>query len=162
LPLIDLGLDSLMGMRIKNRVENDFQIPPLQVQALRDASVADVVRIVEEAVAAKSEGTSLLEPVVSVEDVEEAETEVREAGELPAGDAPQGVGVAPRDAAERMVFGTWAGITGKAPAGVTSTLPEITEDVAKEIAERLSDRVGREIEAEQVLACETLEPLANI
>ncbi len=37
LPLIDLGLDSLMGMRIKNRVENDFQIPPLQVQALRDA-----------------------------------------------------------------------------------------------------------------------------
>src|SRR5699024_4280468 len=119
LPLIDLGLDSLMGMRIKNRVENDFQIPPLQVQALRDASVADVVRIVEEAVAAKSEGTSLLEPVVSVEDVEEAETEVREAGELPAGDAPQGVGVAPRDAAERMVFGTWAGITGKAPAGVT-------------------------------------------
>src|SRR5699024_5408463 len=40
--------------------------------------------------------------------------------------------------------------------------PEITEDVAKEIAERLSDRVGREIEAEQVLACETLEPLANI
>ena len=34
LPLIDLGLDSLMGMRIKNRIENDFQIPPLQVQAL--------------------------------------------------------------------------------------------------------------------------------
>lgn len=164
LPLIDLGLDSLMGMRIKNRVENDFQIPPLQVQALRDASVADVVRIVEEAVAAKSEGTPLIEPVVSVEDVKEAESEVREAEELPdvPADAPQGVGVAPRDAAERMVFGTWASITGKAPAGVTSTLPTITEDVAKQIAERLSDRVGREIEAEQVLASGTLEPLANI
>ncbi|MCH3846919.1 acyl carrier protein, partial [Campylobacter jejuni] len=51
LPLIDLGLDSLMGMRIKNRVENDFQIPPLQVQALRDASLADVITMVEEAVA---------------------------------------------------------------------------------------------------------------
>jgi len=165
LPLIDLGLDSLMGMRIKNRVENDFQIPPLQVQALRDASVADVVRIVEEAVAAKSEGTPLIEPVVSLEDVREAETEVRPAEELPdaaGGDAPQGVGVAPRDAAERMVFGTWASITGKAPAGVTSTLPEITEDVAKQIAERLSERVGREIEPGQVLEVDTLEPLANI
>ena len=50
LPLIDLGLDSLMGMRIKNRVENDFQIPQLQVQALRDASLADVIVMVEEAV----------------------------------------------------------------------------------------------------------------
>ncbi|MBG6122853.1 type I polyketide synthase [Corynebacterium aquatimens] len=51
LPLIDLGLDSLMGMRIKNRVENDFQIPPLDLQALRDASVADVIALVEDAVA---------------------------------------------------------------------------------------------------------------
>ena len=164
LPLIDLGLDSLMGMRIKNRVENDFQIPPLQVQALRDASVADVVRIVEEAVAAKQgNGTPLIEPVMSVDAVDEAETDVREDTELP--DLPEkkeGVGVAPRDAAERMVFGTWATITGKAPAGVTSTLPEITEDVAKQIAERLSDRVGVEIDPAVVTDAATLEPLANV
>ena len=50
LPLIDLGLDSLMGMRIKNRVEYDFDIPPLQVQALRDGSVDDVIAIVEQMV----------------------------------------------------------------------------------------------------------------
>src|SRR5699024_5693372 len=50
LPLIDLSLDSLMGMRIKNRVEHAFQIPQLQVQALRDASLADVIVMVEEAV----------------------------------------------------------------------------------------------------------------
>ncbi|WP_448852618.1 polyketide synthase Pks13 [Corynebacterium sp. 335C] len=47
LPLIDLGLDSLMGMRIKNRVEHDFGIPALQVQALRDAAVRDVITLVE-------------------------------------------------------------------------------------------------------------------
>lgn len=161
LPLIDLGLDSLMGMRIKNRVENDFQIPPLQVQALRDASVADVVRIVEEAVAAKQgSGTSLIEPVMSIEDVREAEQDVRE--EPVQKDSAQGVGVAPRDAAERMVFGTWATITGKAPAGVTTRLPEVDADVAKQIAERLSDRAGLEITPEQVTGVETLEPLANI
>jgi len=40
LPLIDLGLDSLMGMRIKNRIEHDFSLPSLQVQALRDAAGA--------------------------------------------------------------------------------------------------------------------------
>lgn len=50
LPLIDLGLDSLMGMRIKNRVEYEFDIPPLQVQALRDGSVDDVIAIVEDMV----------------------------------------------------------------------------------------------------------------
>ncbi|MCS5480533.1 polyketide synthase Pks13 [Corynebacterium sp. YIM 101645] len=161
LPLIDLGLDSLMGMRIKNRVENDFQIPPLQVQALRDASVADVVRIVEEAVAAKTNtATPLIEPVMSADDVEEAEQDVRE--EPVQDEAPQGVGVAPRDAAERMVFGTWATITGKAPAGVTTTLPAVDAGVAKQIAERLTDRAGLEITPEQVTGAETLEPLANI
>ncbi|QGU05713.1 polyketide synthase Pks13 [Corynebacterium comes] len=158
LPLIDLGLDSLMGMRIKNRVENDFQIPPLQVQALRDASVSDVVRIVEDAVAAKqNSGTPLLEPVVSIADVKEAEQDVREDPE-----PGEGVGVAPRDAAERMVFGTWATLTGKAPAGVTTVLPEVDADVAKQIAERLSERAGLEITAEQVTEVDTLEPLANI
>ncbi|WP_460490760.1 alpha/beta fold hydrolase, partial [Corynebacterium nasicanis] len=148
LPLIDLGLDSLMGMRIKNRVENDFQIPPLQVQALRDASVADVVRIVEEAVAGQQNSTPLITAPVTTPSEND--------------DAPQGVGVAPRDAAERMVFGTWASITGKAPAGVTSPLASISEDTARQIAERLSERVGAEIDPALVAEVETLEPLANI
>ena len=62
LPLIDLGLDSLMGMRIKNRIEHDFSLPSLQVQALRDASVADAVRMVEELVAVQHD-TPAPEPV---------------------------------------------------------------------------------------------------
>lgn len=136
LPLIDLGLDSLMGMRIKNRIENDFQIPPLQVQTLRDASVADVIRLVEEGV------------------------EVRpEEREKP---AQQGVGVAPRDASERMVFGAWAKYAGAAAAGVTSELPEISDAVAAQIAEHLTARSGIEITATQVHEAETLEPLANL
>ncbi|MGM5595510.1 alpha/beta fold hydrolase [Corynebacterium glucuronolyticum] len=148
LPLIDLGLDSLMGMRIKNRVENDFQIPPLNVQALRDASVADVVTMVEEAVAGK-------------------ESELKAVDKQPTPDPhptperSEGVGVAPRDASERLVFATWAGMTGAAAAGVTSTLPEIDEETATKIAERLSERANVEITADEVRAARTLEPLAN-
>ncbi|ALC06926.1 polyketide synthase [Corynebacterium deserti GIMN1.010] len=155
LPLIDLGLDSLMGMRIKNRIENDFQIPPLQVQALRDASVADVVTLVEDLVAGRP--SEVLVDEAAVQPVEEAAQ-----GAETAAPSGEGVGVAPRDASERMVFGTWAGLTGKAAAGVTSTLPEIDVDTATAIAERLTERSGIEISTEQVLAATTLEPLSDL
>ena len=150
LPLIDLGLDSLMGMRIKNRVENDFQIPPLQVQTLRDASVADVIRIVEDAVAGKTDSP---QPMA-------ANDEARD----PAATAEktQGVGVAPRDASERMVFGAWAKHAGAAAAGVTSALPQISKEQASEIAAHLTERSGIEVTADDVLGAETLEPLANL
>ena len=60
------------------------------------------------------------------------------------------------------MFATWAGLTGAAAAGVTSELPDITRDVAEKIAERLNERASTEITADQVLAAETLEPLANL
>ncbi|ARV65941.1 polyketide synthase [Corynebacterium glutamicum] len=159
LPLIDLGLDSLMGMRIKNRIENDFQIPPLQVQALRDASVADVVIMVENMVAGRSSET-LVDATPQVP--AEAAGEAQAAESSASGEDVQGVGVAPRDASERMVFGTWAGLTGAAAAGVTSKLPQIDVDTATAIAERLTERSGIEISTEQVLAAETLEPLSDL
>ncbi|MDO4685492.1 MAG: alpha/beta fold hydrolase, partial [Corynebacterium sp.] len=148
LPLIDLGLDSLMGMRIKNRIEHDFQIPPLQVQALRDASVADVVNLVEDLVAGRASGES-------VEVVPAAE-------EKAAPKAAGGVGVAPRDASERLVFATWARITGAAPAGVTSPLPEIDDAMAEAIAERLTERGGIEIFGDDIRLAPALEDIANI
>ncbi len=50
IPLIELGLDSLMAVRIKNRVEYEFDIPQLQLQAMRQANLADVQKFVEFAV----------------------------------------------------------------------------------------------------------------
>lgn len=152
LPLIDLGLDSLMGMRIKNRVENDFQIPPLPVQTLRDASVADVIRIVEDAVA----GVQSEAAEAASEPVDDADGPAEKA------EGTQGVGVAPRDASERMVFGAWAKFTGTAAAGVTSELPAIDDAQAEAIANHLSERSGITVTAEQVKDAETLEPLADI
>lgn len=150
LPLIDLGLDSLMGMRIKNRIENDFQIPPLQVQTLRDASVADVITIVEDAVA----GREQVIPAAYNAQTRDPATEVAKA-------KASGVGVAPRDASERMVFGAWAKYAGVAPAGVTSELAQISENTAAEIAAHLTERSGIEVTTADVLGAQTLEPLAN-
>lgn len=160
LPLIDLGLDSLMGMRIKNRVEHDFQIPPLQVQALRDASVADVVGLVTDTVNGKqpSEGKSS----VSAASVDANDPQSRtQLPEDSASETINGVGVAPRDASERLVFATWAAITGKAPAGVTSPLPGIPQDTATAIAARLTERCGMEVSVDCVQHAGTLEVLAN-
>ena len=161
LPLIDLGLDSLMGMRIKNRVENDFQIPPIQVQALRDASLADVIEMVEAAVAGGTDANQK-EAAEPTETTEPAEAGDRADAAASASTEAQGVGVVPRDASERMVFGTWATFTGAAPAGVTSQLPAVDEETAANIAQRLTERAGIEVTTEQVLAAQTLEPLADI
>ena len=60
------------------------------------------------------------------------------------------------------MFATWAGLTGAAAGGITSELPDITRDVAEKIAERLNERASTEITADQVLAAETLESLANL
>lgn len=161
LPLIDLGLDSLMGMRIKNRVENDFQIPPLQVQALRDASVADVVAMVNQAVAEKHGSAGHTSAEQSSAEQSDQPEQAQQPEQSYATQA-EGVGVAPRDAAERLVFATWASLTGRAAAGVTSTLPEISGEVAGKIAERLSERSGTEVDAELVGKAENLEEIANV
>lgn len=162
LPLIDLGLDSLMGMRIKNRVENDFQIPPLQVQALRDASVADVVAMVNQAVAEKRGSAESNDSVENAPAQDSPEQSSADQSEQSYATQAEGVGVAPRDAAERLVFATWASLTGRAAAGVTSTLPEISGEVAGKIAERLSERSGMNIGAELVGKAENLEEIANV
>ncbi|WJY71889.1 polyketide synthase Pks13 [Corynebacterium auriscanis] len=176
LPLIDLGLDSLMGMRIKNRVEYDFDLPPLQVQTLRDGSVDDVITMVERMVAEK--GANPTTDSTGADDAAAGDQKDTVAGDqksTAAGDqkgtagsektsdytAAAG-GVAPRDASERLVFATWAKVTGKAAPGVTSPLPEISDEKAAELAERLSDRSGGEITAQDVQNADSMEPLADL
>jgi polyketide synthase 13 len=54
-PLIELGLDSLMAVRIKNRVEYDFDMPPIQLTAVRDANLYAVEKLIEYAVEHRDE-----------------------------------------------------------------------------------------------------------
>jgi polyketide synthase 13 len=68
-PLIELGLDSLMAVRIKNRVEYDFDLPPIQLQAVRDANLYNVEKLVEYAIEHRDEVDALYE----LQDKERAE-----------------------------------------------------------------------------------------
>ena len=60
-PLIELGLDSLMAVRIKNRVEYDFDLPPIQLQAVRDANLYNVEKLIEYAIEHRDEVAQLHE-----------------------------------------------------------------------------------------------------
>ncbi|MFG2184617.1 polyketide synthase Pks13 [Nocardia iowensis] len=55
IPLMELGLDSLMAMRIKNRVEYEFDIPQLQIQAVRDANLNEVGKVLRYAIEHREE-----------------------------------------------------------------------------------------------------------
>lgn len=60
-PLIELGLDSLMAVRIKNRVEYDFDMPPIQLTAVRDANLYNVAEMIKYAVEHRDEVQALHE-----------------------------------------------------------------------------------------------------
>jgi polyketide synthase 13 len=60
-PLIELGLDSLMAVRIKNRAEYDFDLPPIQLTAVRDANLFAVEKLIEYAIEHRDEVEQLHE-----------------------------------------------------------------------------------------------------
>ncbi|BBX47019.1 polyketide synthase Pks13 [Mycobacterium cookii] len=60
-PLIELGLDSMMAVRIKNRVEYDFDLPPIQLQAVRDANLFNVEQLILYAIEHRDEVQDLHE-----------------------------------------------------------------------------------------------------
>ncbi|ATL64995.1 polyketide synthase Pks13 [Nocardia terpenica] len=194
IPLMELGLDSLMAMRIKNRVEYEFDIPSLQVQAVRDASLHEVGKVLRYAIEHRDEVRELADRqaaeggALTVDDnFVAAARAAMESGQDPAAVVKEKVAeqasapaeaaapaveqtataesednVPPRDAAERLMFGTWAVVTGKSAGGIFDTLPILDERTAQKLAERLSERVGAEIDVEELRDCETIEQMSNI
>ncbi|HEV7360331.1 MAG TPA: polyketide synthase Pks13 [Mycobacterium sp.] len=211
-PLIELGLDSLMAVRIKNRVEYDFDLPPIQLTAVRDANLYAVEKLIEYAIEHRDEVEQLAEhqKTQTADEIarEQAEllhggpktdsdapaaTEPEPAPTPPAGDLPipppptdpsgpstngakpnltealsqdavakaLNSDVPPRDAAERVVFATWAIVTGKSPGGIFNPLPKLDDETAVKMAQRLAERAEGPISAEDVLTSETIEALAE-
>ncbi|MFD4179882.1 polyketide synthase Pks13 [Rhodococcus sp. NPDC058514] len=190
IPLIELGLDSLMAVRIKNRVEYEFDIPQLQLQAVRDASLREVEKYLRYAIDNREEVAALAEKqrvekeasaAAAAEDAalaDEDTTPVAEAEAILAAAAPvqaeapgpldqqataeaTGTDVPPRDAAERLTFATWAVITGKSAKGIFNTLPVLDDDTAEKLAARLTERAGGEVNFDDILDSETIEQLAE-
>ena len=77
-PLIELGLDSLMAVRIKNRVEYDFDLPPIQLQAVRDANLYNVEQLISYAIEHRDEVAQLhqFQQTAAPEDVAKAQAEL--------------------------------------------------------------------------------------
>jgi polyketide synthase 13 len=86
-PLIELGLDSMMAVRIKNRVEYDFDLPPIQLQAVRDANLYAVEQLIEYAIEHRDEVQQLHEH----QKTQTAEEIAKEQAALLSGAAPASV-----------------------------------------------------------------------
>jgi polyketide synthase 13 len=94
-PLIELGLDSLMAVRIKNRVEYDFDLPPIQLQAVRDANLYNVEKLIEYALEHRDEVEQLHE-YQQIQTASEIATEIAKVQaepEAPAAPPPPASGV---------------------------------------------------------------------
>ncbi len=83
-PLIELGLDSLMAVRIKNRVEYDFDLPPIQLTAVRDANLYAVEQLITYAIENREDVAALAEHQKGMTAEEIAAEQARlAAGEIP-------------------------------------------------------------------------------
>lgn len=126
IPLMELGLDSLMAMRIKNRVEYEFDIPQLQVSAVRDASLHEVGKVLRYAIEHRDE----------VRDMAEKQAAARESGksgELTVDDTFVAAARAALDAGQDPVAAVQDG-TGQNAAGAdqgTGAAPETATRVAQ-------------------------------
>jgi polyketide synthase 13 len=90
-PLIELGLDSMMAVRIKNRVEYDFDLPPIQLQAVRDATLYNVEELIKYALLHRDEVQELHEHQKS----QTAEEIAKEQAALLSGATPTSVAAGP-------------------------------------------------------------------
>ncbi|WP_137723131.1 polyketide synthase Pks13 [Prescottella subtropica] len=164
IPLIELGLDSLMAVRIKNRVEYEFDIPQLQLAAVKDASLHDVAKYLRYAVENRDEVEALAEQQQAEKDAGETVSapelpESTEPADVPA--ATGEIDVPPRDAAERLTFASWAVVTGKSAKGIFGALPAVDDETVAKLAARLTERAGGEVTVDEVRGAGTIEQLAE-
>ncbi|WP_040511733.1 polyketide synthase Pks13 [Gordonia soli] len=140
IPLIELGLDSLMAVRIKNRVEYEFDIPQLQLQAMRDADLSDVVKFVSYAVEHRDEVAALAEGSAGQGDIDTAAlAEMIEGGGAPPADAETAAPaetVAPAATAAPAVTPTDAGPAATAPATDLGDQAKVAEAAGSDVPPR--------------------------
>ncbi|MEV6656853.1 polyketide synthase Pks13 [Nocardia fluminea] len=152
IPLMELGLDSLMAMRIKNRVEYEFDIPQLQISAVRDASLHEVSKVLRYAIEHRDEVAAMAEKQAAAkaagEDVElgvdanfvEAARAAIAAGEDPLAVAKKAEAeLSPEAAAAEPVPATAtaaadAGATADVAAADTTANDAVTEPVSEQDA----------------------------
>ena len=159
-PLTDLGLDSLMTVRIQNATKQDFAVAlpaPLLLRGATLRALGDaVLRELGLVRADPSDATADNEP-------RDPRRERVSAGAIPT--LPNRLGS--RDAAERLVSGVWNEILGRPPEDVNEDFVAAGGDqrTAHDLVEGISRRLDTTppgLTAEHVLAHSTVAALADL
>ncbi|MFD9660743.1 polyketide synthase Pks13 [Rhodococcus sp. NPDC059968] len=150
IPLIELGLDSLMAVRIKNRVEYEFDIPQLQLQAVKDANLMEVAKYLRYAVENREEVQALADKQKAEKEAEEAaeadrDSEAAEAdrdSEAAEADRDSEGAVSPLDAEDTSVEAEAEAILAATPVQETVAAPEAAAVDGKEA---VADATGSDV-----------------
>jgi polyketide synthase 13 len=157
-PLIELGLDSLMAVRIKNRVEYDFDLPPIQLAAVRDANLYNVEKLIEYAVEHRDEVEQLHEhqKTQTAEEIARAQAELLygNKGSTPEGPAAPAESVAPPPASDEPIPPPPTDPSGPSASSANGATPNLTgaaEALSQEaVAKALNSDVPPRDAAERV------------
>ncbi|MEV5957554.1 SDR family NAD(P)-dependent oxidoreductase [Streptomyces sp. NPDC051987] len=157
-PLTDLGLDSLVAVRVQNTIRQDFGVDVPASRLLRGASLRDIGRAVLEQLGLDgTEPAADSQPTASVDNCRAEPSTCT----LPSV-------LNPRDAAERLVASSWAEVLGQGPRDVREDF--ITaggdHDAAAAMADVIHRRLGEDTElsltADAVLAQRTVAAVAEL
>jgi polyketide synthase 13 len=147
-PLIELGLDSLMAVRIKNRVEYDFDLPPIQLTAVRDANLYNVEKLIEYAIEHRDEVQDLHEhqKTQTAEEIARAQAELLHGGPKAAG-APE----VPAAAGDLPIPPPPTDPSGPSANGIEPNLTGAAETLSREaVAKALNSDIPPRDAAERV------------
>ncbi|MFD8719844.1 SDR family NAD(P)-dependent oxidoreductase [Streptomyces sp. NPDC059629] len=157
-PLTDLGLDSLVAVRVQNTIRQDFGVDVPASRLLRGASLREVGRAVLEQL-----GLDATEPTAG------SQATASEGNCRAEPSAPTLVSVLnPRDAAERLVASSWAEVLQQGPRDVREDFITAGGDhdaaaaMADVIGRRLGDDVELSLTADAILAQRTVAAVAEL
>ncbi|MFF0157584.1 SDR family NAD(P)-dependent oxidoreductase [Streptomyces sp. NPDC005263] len=179
-PLTDLGLDSLMTVRIQNAAKQDFAVALPTPLLLRGATLRAVGDAVLRELGLPWADSREASPDNEPQDTEPQDTEPQDTD--PQDTDPQDTGqklfsagatpplptrLAPRDAAERVVAGVWKEILGRPPKDVNEDFlaaggdRHTAHDLVEGVHRRL-DATAPGLTAERVLAHSSVATLAEL
>ncbi|MER5385555.1 SDR family NAD(P)-dependent oxidoreductase [Streptomyces sp. NPDC002688] len=154
--LTDLGLDSLMTVRIQNAVRQDFAVDLSPKLLLRGASLRDLSDLVLGELGLERSGS--VSAAVVQDSPPAAVKDTR---------PPLPTYIGPRDAAERLVTSVWAQTIGARPQGVHDDFIAACGDThaARAFADAILERLGETdvtLSEEQVVKSRTVAALAEL
>lgn len=157
-PLTDLGLDSLVAVRIRNTIRQDFGIDLPAPQLLRGASLREIGRAVLEQLG--------LDATEQTAGSQQAAPEGTHPAEPSALTLPSFLG--PRDAAERLVASSWGEVLRQGPRDIREEFTTAGGDqsaaaaMVDVIRRRLGDDTELSLTADAILERRTVAAIAEL